>query len=295
MTKCDCSEKKRLCTLRPSPNDPRDYSFEGLRPRLFSMGGGDDEAQPPRKLPETLDLRPYMNKVRDQGSRGTCAAFSAAAAKEYQEHIDNTRFKEYFSPDSIYLQRENADSEGMYGRDVMRILQHGGACREELFPYQGVEEPEGIPEPAKEEMPHYRIKKYAQVHTIEGAKRALLEYGPLLICLPFYDNGLAEFWRAPSIDAEDDGGHAVTVVGYDKKGFILRNSWGPLWNVDGHVLFPYEDFGTQWEIWSMVDEETQYLPPHLNPDSDDFDPLHDRSNWIKVLCGCCGSSSGRNN
>lgn len=49
------------------------------------------------------------------------------------------------------------------------------------------------------------------------------------------------------------GGHAVTVVGYNKKGFILRNSWGSNWGDNGYVIFPYSDFGMQWEIWTTID------------------------------------------
>lgn len=57
-----------------------------------------------------------------------------------------------------------------------------------------------------------------------------------------------------SPDAELTGGHAMTVVGYNAEGFIVRNSWGAGWNDDGHCVWPYADFGKHWEIWTAIDE-----------------------------------------
>jgi len=51
-------------------------------------------------------------------------------------------------------------------------------------------------------------------------------------------------------------GHALCVVGYDQKGFILRNSWGSSWNGDGHVIFPYSDWDLHWECWVPIDGKT---------------------------------------
>ncbi len=37
------------------------------------------------------------------------------------------------------------------------------------------------------------------------------------------------------------GGHAVKAVGYDdaKGRFIVRNSWGPEWRMEGYFSIPY--------------------------------------------------------
>jgi len=38
------------------------------------------------------------------------------------------------------------------------------------------------------------------------------------------------------------GGHAVAAVGYDDKNqwFIVRNSWGTSWGLDGYFTLPYQ-------------------------------------------------------
>ena len=39
-----------------------------------------------------------------------------------------------------------------------------------------------------------------------------------------------------------ESGHAVAFVGYTDRGFIVQNSWGPGWGIDGFALLPYEDY-----------------------------------------------------
>ena len=36
------------------------------------------------------------------------------------------------------------------------------------------------------------------------------------------------------------GGHVVTIVGYNEKGFKIKNSWGTDWNGDGYAFISYE-------------------------------------------------------
>lgn len=94
---------------------------------------------------------------------------------------------------------------------------------------------------------------YAQVYTIDELKRALVQFGPCYISFPVYDKFKSKFWNRQDEDSVSLGGHAVTVVGYNDVGFILRNSWGKYWNLDGHVTYPYTEWKSHWEIFSPVD------------------------------------------
>jgi hypothetical protein len=38
------------------------------------------------------------------------------------------------------------------------------------------------------------------------------------------------------------GGHAFALVGYNKDGFFVQNSWGTKWGNDGLALWTYEDW-----------------------------------------------------
>jgi len=250
-------DRSSICNLKKSPPDDRDWKFEA---RLSTSV--DDI-----KLPTTF-LCQHLRTVKNRGARGTCVAMTVSCMKEVQETHELPKLKDdLMSPNSLYFYRK--PESGMYCRNAMKILKDKGMCLERTFPYTMREEPEEIPPEAVEEATNYIIKSYAKVDTIEGAKKALIEFGPLLIALPYYNNGKPQFWLPPSVNAKIDGGHAVALVGWNKKGFIMRNSWGHRWNGDGHVIFPYSDWGKHWEVWSSIDENKNYIPVHLleNPTS----------------------------
>lgn len=229
---------KIMFAALPSPEDKRDWVAEELIKEI--------------KLPRTLDYRSDYGLIRNQMARGTCVAFAGAAIKEWQEKKD-CGFSGYMSPEFIYFNRVNKDSDGMYGRDLMKILTSQGSCPEYIFPYNPILNPKNIPKESYSIAKNYIIKGYARVNTIEGLKTALVQSGPCLLCLPVYSSIAMKFWRKRKDDSEKLGGHAVAVVGYNDKGFILRNSWGILWNLSGYITFPYEDFTIATEIWTMVD------------------------------------------
>jgi len=225
----------------PSPYDARDFVYE-QRSLVHKKRN---------VVPSSLDLRSSLGKPRNQGSRGTCAAFACSAVKEFQEKHD-IDFSEYMSPNSIYFYRQ--PESGMYVRNVMKLLTDLGIAPERYFPYSGKVEPTEIPEEAKKSMSNHKIKSYAKVTTIEGLKDSLFKHGPAIISVPVYRTGNPEMWRSSEDNQELAGGHAMTIVGYNKHGFIIRNSWGDSWNGDGHVIFPYGDWGLQWEVWTSIDE-----------------------------------------
>ncbi len=223
--------------LEKSPVDERDWIAENFYSASYST-------------PDTFTLVPDLPPVRDQGPYGTCAAQVASCMKEWQEKQD-VDYSDYMSPQFIYNNRSNPAEEGMYPRDVMSILKNTGICSESSYPY---ESNAVISDSVYEEASQYVISSYAAVTTIEGLKQALVSSGPCFIGFPVYNTG-TRFWYADEGDVYL-GGHAVTVVGYTDVGFILRNSWGADWGDSGYTIFPYEDWGSQWEIWTTIDADT---------------------------------------
>lgn len=246
-----------------SPEDSRDWIGE----TIFS-----EELV----LPKTLDLRKDLQPIRNQGSQGSCAAQTSACMKEWQEKKD-IELNRYMSPQFIYNNRSNQDSEGMYGRDVMRILKEIGCCFETDYEYGIIEEVDKIDSELYQKAKNFRISGYAQIKTIEGLKKALFMNGVCYMACPTYNSGI-RMWK-PNPGEKQDGGHAMSVVGYIKEGFIIRNSWGEDWGDKGYCIFPYEDFGYAWEWWTTIDDNSSIVPDKNEP-----------VNLLRVLRKMCGKS-----
>jgi C1A family cysteine protease len=225
--------------LKKSPIDVRDYMLEAIYPEAV-------------KLPEEWDLRPQMRPIRDQGQQGTCSAQTAAAIKEWEEFVD-VKFEAYMSPQFVYNLRENQESDGMTPRDTMNILYKIGIVSEADYPYGTFIL---IPEELKEKAAQYKIQGYAQINTIDSLKKALFANGACYIAFPVYNPEVMEFWKPEFTGQEMLGGHAVTVSGYLKNSFIIRNSWSTSWGDKGYTYFPFDQWGFQWEVWTAIDADS---------------------------------------
>lgn len=236
----------------PSPPDTRDYTFGNI-PRSL-------------KLPKTFSLRKHMRWVRNQGMIGSCVAMSAAAVKEYHESKD-VNYTNYLSPWYVYVQRSIYPRSGMYLRDALEILRNKGICPESDYMYNTSG---GLSPDIHAAAANFKIDRYIRIQTMEELKLSLMEYGPALICVPVYHTSPLDgrIW-ASSGQQGAQGYHCMTVVGWTKKGFEIRNSWGPTWNIDGHCILPYSDWGVQTEIWAAVDSKSS--------------PVHQPTVWEKIL------------
>ena len=237
----EITETIRTLDVVPSPEDSRDWIAEQLLTATT--------------IPSTLDLRSYSRPVRDQGSQGSCAAMAGSAMKEVQENRD-CGLTEYLSPQFIYNSRENKPNEGMYMRDLMRILKDLGDCKETTYPYGTTS---AISSTARTEAAKYKIQGYASITSIIGLKQALVTNGPAVIAVPVYNYGTSQNNYRIWVQGTNErflGGHAMAVVGYTTTGFIIRNSWGSSWGNSGYVEFPYSDWGKQWECWTTIDIKT---------------------------------------
>ena len=239
-----------LFNVVPSPRDDRDLNCDILHDKSI-------------KLPPTFNFKKKLNPARNQGIQGTCGAQVAACMKEWQERKNDNFNGTYMSPQFVYNHRANSESLGMYGRDVMRILKNKGCCEESVYPYGKIESSTDIDHVVNKSAENFKIKGYARVFKIDTLKRALIMNGPCYISFPVF-NLTNRMWNQNEGDKKL-GGHAMTVIGYDKTSFIIRNSWGKFWENDGYCSYPFEDWGSHYEIWSAVDEMTSQPIPSRNP------------------------------
>lgn len=247
--------------VRKSLPDKRDYLYKNIikNEKLYHF-------------PETYLLGKYIKGVRNQGNQGSCFAFSVACLKEFQEKKENN-FGGYFSPQFFYDHRSNLkdndpnNDEGMYGRSAMKLLQNIGICEENDYKYGDINkisklgsgDRNNLYQKSKKNV----IKSYAKIESITELKSALYKHGPCIICLPVYSNK-ERMWKK-RVGNKLRGGHAMPIIGYNEGGFIIKNSWGKDWGTNGFCIFPYTDWGCQWEIWTTIDKNIENPNPVPKP------------------------------
>ena len=214
-----------------------------------------DVTQPPyvKQLPDMVDLSIYFPVPSSQGGQPSCAAWASVyALMSYTQYGDTAisfSDKSYvFSPAYIYNNASRPKcSSGMSIYEALTKLQDVGGVSLVDFPYDSLS-CELSTESQELELKAYsrRISGFSRVELTPSTLRAFLAKGhPLVISLRSDSNlrsfkGTAPF-NLPIVEgerqSEDDGNHAVVLVGYDisKDTFRILNSWGIDWGDQGYA------------------------------------------------------------
>ena len=177
-------------------------------------------------LPQSYNWAKYVDiKVKDQGNTSSCVPHSLSTILETQllngDCIDIL---------DIYNRRPNKTVDGMNIRDAFKIVKRDGYLDKNTGQRKYLNE----------------LTKYFRLRSEIQVKWSLVANGPCI--LAFYVKSFnPEFWRGN----DNQGGHAVTCVGYDEEGFIIQNSWGSSWGDGGYCKLPYEDLKYVVEAWGI--------------------------------------------
>ncbi|GAY46166.1 hypothetical protein CUMW_094900 [Citrus unshiu] len=193
-------------------------------------------------LPKSVDWRKKgaVTPVKNQGSCGSCWAFSTVAAVEGINQIVSGNLTSLSEQELIDCDTSfnNGCNGGLMDYAFKYIVASGGLHKEEDYPYLMEE---GTCEDKKEEMEVVTISGYQDVP--ENDEQSLLKalaHQPVSVAIEasgtdfqFYSGGV---FTGPC-GAELD--HGVAAVGYGKsKGsdyIIVKNSWGPKWGERGYI------------------------------------------------------------
>ena len=212
--------KSRALGCAPSKMDGTEH--------VFSAGAGSN-----LNLPEEYSYVDYMSKVLDQGQDPICVACSVSTYINWRKNMETGDKDDHFTNITQlknFFKTAGGTSDGLTFKAALRELRHNG-----------IKTKEGI----------VKIREYAMVNSFLALKHAIIMNGPCLGALPVYDMIKPEFWRKNS-DGEYYGGHAISIVGWNKEGFIIRNSWGKHFGKKGYVTIPYSEFKYFFEIWTIV-------------------------------------------
>lgn len=184
---------------------------------------------PMNTLPKSYSYKRFLPGVLDQGSRSICVPCSVSAYLNWHENLKTGSKKDNkIDYDEIYDIRAN-DGDGMTFKEALRYLRH-----------HGVSSKAGV----------LKINEYAMIKNGGALKMALVMNGPCLGALPVY-NDRDEFWKSNPGDCFC-GYHAISIVGYNDEGFIIRNSWGPSFGNNGYSTLKFEDYSKLIEVWTIV-------------------------------------------
>ncbi len=231
---------------------------------------------PPRSLPERYpsdsEIHAFIGAysraglILNQGQEGACTGFGLACVINYLHwrRADMPDTQEPVSPRMLYHfarrydEYEGEDYSGSSCRGALKGWHHNGVCRDSMWPYQAGSEARpksGWDQDAIERTlgVYYRI----DLHNISDLQAAIMEVGAIYVSaythtgwetLATRDLPPASHTDLPVIDYDGhptrSEGHSFALVGFNRTGFVIQNSWGCHWGAGGFAVISYADWLT---------------------------------------------------
>ena len=282
MAKDETSKKthKYRGTIRPDVADVRDHTYRpalGILPERFLC---------PAANPHDASVGGILT-IRDQEDRPSCIGEALAATVDIQKiealrRLDPKHVRTGFRPSSadmlhvMAMEVESVDlgrsTEDVYSlRSGLKGFYNTGVCSVatwDKYHQPRTRRPLGFDSVSVEISreaygstlgAYYRVQSY-----INDYHSALIEAGALYVSAQL--NGGWNSPKAGIIDPRATGtppanGHAFVIVGYDRSGFLVLNSWGTDWGgysfaggppLPGIALWTYEDWSRNvTDAWAL--------------------------------------------
>jgi len=228
----------RKLTVRPDVTDLRDRYY---RPSLVPLAR--------EVVPGPEDLH-----IRNQYRESTCTAFAAVIDRQSRALFD-AGARPRVSPRMLWEMARLHDDlpdrtqRGSTLRGALKGFFHNGVCQEDDAPYTP---PPGTPPfrfttTLADRARGISLGAYFRLdHEINDYHSAINEAGSVIAAARLHEG-----WAHPvdGVIGRGEplkGGHAFAIVGYDREGFLVQNSWGDRWGgyrrLPGVALWSYEDW-----------------------------------------------------
>lgn len=181
------------------------------------------------KMPEKY-IYSKLSPIINQGSQPICVPCSISAYLNWKLNLKegNTLKDNHIDLMEIF-KNGNGGDDGMSFKDAFAFLRHIGV---------------------KTDKGKVTIRQYGLIRNILALKYAILMNGPCVGALPVYSDR-DDFWNKRGGDSLM-GYHAISLTGFDDKGFIIRNSWGKSFGKDGYTKIKFEDSDKFVELWTII-------------------------------------------
>ena len=250
--------RRASLNVAPDPADLRDRQY----------------LPPPHSLPPIFpaddDIKHFMGAytqaglILDQGREGACTGFGLACVINYLRWRSGgmPRKLESVSPRMLYQfarrydEYEGENYDGSSCRGALKGWYHNGVCLESRWSYAAGDDAlplSGWDSDAIERTlgVYYRIDPQA----ITDLQAAIQEVGAIYVSsythkgwdtLKTSAKPPTSHASLPVIDYDGkpsrSGGHAFALVGFNRVGFVIQNSWGKNWGAGGFAVIGYVDW-----------------------------------------------------
>lgn len=185
----------------------------------------------------------HLGEVRDQGSFcNSCWAFAAATAFEASYAIQHGRYFPISEQNILNCASESSDCNEGLAIDAYKVLARKGALHADFEPYLGKR---SACNPSSGEMRALSwgyVDEELVIPSISTLKKALCHYGPLVSAVSATE--VMQAYTSGVFNHDDKGpaNHSVVIVGWDddKEAWLIRNSWGANWGMDGYIWIKYQ-------------------------------------------------------
>jgi len=249
--------------LQPGPQDDRDYWFENpgkLEPKTFNLAN----------LPKKVDLLPWLDRIENQGSLGSCTANAATSALECLmsqrgRRVQQSRLFVYYNA-RARRDPNNIQDAGSNIHLAHAELTKKGSTSEDNWPYVEANVNTKPSDDAYTEALNHLVTRYERVSPATFVRNAQIHIDAILVAIAsgipvtfgigisndFFslsgklDTHLAKYDPTERLTRKTGlaGYHAMCIVGYDLNAryFIVENSWGPEWGDGGFCAMSFDNF-----------------------------------------------------
>jgi hypothetical protein len=261
----------RTLDARPDRLDLRDREFT---PGVVSLP---DQWPSDEDIHELLPQYCKTGLILDQGSEGACTGFGLACVVNYLHWRATLKPKQKqkrgakraklvtASPRMLYhLARfydewPGEDYDGSSCRGALKAWHKHGVCSDVLWPYRDAADRVRFIKPRDgwaEDALTRRLGVYYRVNkaSIVDMQAAIYEIGAIFVSSDVHDgwglaapkHGITGHASLPAVKPvrkrDTLGGHAYALVGFNRIGFVVQNSWGLKWGNCGFGIVPYDEW-----------------------------------------------------
>lgn len=231
-----------------------------------------------KSIPLAVDLSPYCPEVRHQGDISSCVGWATGyGAMTIERALRNgwtNRFRITESANSalfVYNQLSDDDCGAIRMPEALHFMQSKGNCLARDFDFDVNTCHKKANENLLRKASEYKLEEFIRLfepnapteEKVRSTKLVLAQNKPVVIGMKVLNNFYSikygdESWFPTLGDQTYAGGHAMVVVGYDdlrfhsdrsdvpadmKGAFLVMNSWGKGWGMDGYIWVRYAHFG----------------------------------------------------